>query len=976
MATPRQVDLVKPLGDKTSGKWYISFFTYITAGKGGYFNTLAVMPPSADWGMECYFNVGGGGQLANVPGGPINFTWTEDTWNQVMVIVDFTQTPTTAEFWFGKVGQLAQIYTWDWTQAGTITDQLAGNDFYADDNTYQMYMDDYYFSDVRPPIQRLANDVGTFSIDMDYQYGPGTITPYATVKNYGTDANTFDVTMTITGGYSSTKTVPSIADGETYQVTFDPWTQSTVGAYTVDVCTELGTDDNLDNDCQSRGVHIWDDSGNWTSGTDCPITTYNGTGVSYNDGTDDYLFVMGGNTPSATATECYKYNITTDTWTQIAPLPSGRLIHAAAAVGDYIYVIGGSDLTNYTNTTYKYDIAGNTWTLLPAVVPTTIGWCRAVSYMDRYIYVAGGYDGVANYLNNVYLFDALTETYSNASSMPLAVFGGGFGITGNTLVYAAGAYESGISNTVMVGTIDGGNPASISWATMKNTYPGIGKPVTGSYGASLVAEMVSQPTGTAHNYPMDAVVWPAGAIYRTHAHTWGDDAIIMAGGTPTSNYVAADPGPCYVYKPGTDTWTAQENVPVPIAAHQSGTVHTGNTWKYVIASGFGLTAPEVATQIYTQTLGGGLTFPLSVAVSSGWNMTSVPGTNPAGMGVSDWWSHLTGSVYKFVPGTGYVGITTTAPGEGYWIKNTLTETYSYPSIQIVAHNAISATAGWNMFGGYEDVVPVTSLTTTPSGQIVYPIYKYVPGTGYATATNLEPGYGYWVKVSSNCTITVPDLADKGTTSKMADMFEDNWGKIILTDAAGSNYTLYAVNGKVDLNKYELPPVPPAGSFDIRFGSGRIAEDLTSGTQSIEMRGIVYPVKVSVKNLSITLQDESGKIINTTLNPDQELTISNPSVSKLLILSGESAPTEYALEQNYPNPFNPTTTIKFSMPEAANVTLTIYNMLGQKVTELVNGKLETGRYTYEWNARNVASGMYIYELRTDKFVSIKKMLLLK
>ncbi len=77
---------------------------------------------------------------------------------------------------------------------------------------------------------------------------------------------------------------------------------------------------------------------------------------------------------------------------------------------------------------------------------------------------------------------------------------------------------------------------------MDNTYPGIGKEITDQYGASLVAEMLSQSTGIANNHSPDAVVWPAGAIYRTHAHTWGD-AIIMAGGTPTSNYIAADPGP-------------------------------------------------------------------------------------------------------------------------------------------------------------------------------------------------------------------------------------------------------------------------------------------------------------------------------------------------------------------------------------------------------------------------------------------------
>ena len=88
------------------------------------------------------------------------------------------------------------------------------------------------------------------------------------------------------------------------------------------------------------------------------------------------------------------------------------------------------------------------------------------------------------------------------------------------------------------------------------------------------------------------------------------------------------------------------------------------------------------------------------------------------------------------------------------------------------------------------------------------------------------------------------------------------------------------------------------------------------------------------------------------------------------------PENYDLYQSYPNPFNPSTTIKFSIPEATDVSLIIYNTLGQKVAQLVNSKLDAGRYSYEWNADNEATGMYIYELRTDKFVSVKKMILMK
>jgi hypothetical protein len=143
-----------------------------------------------------------------------------------------------------------------------------------------------------------------------------------------------------------------------------------------------------------------------------------------------------------------------------------------------------------------------------------------------------------------------------------------------------------------------------------------------------------------------------------------------------------------------------------------------------------------------------------------------------------------------------------------------------------------------------------------------------------------------------------------------------------------------------------------------------------------MTGIEYPVKVKVENMDIRLQDESGNKIDKNVKSGEEIIISNTSINKLMV-SGELIPDVYALEQNYPNPFNPSTTIEFSLPEdVSNVMLTIYDILGQRVTQLVNTSLKAGKYKYQWNAGHIATGMYIYELRTDKFVSIKKMMLLK
>ena len=88
------------------------------------------------------------------------------------------------------------------------------------------------------------------------------------------------------------------------------------------------------------------------------------------------------------------------------------------------------------------------------------------------------------------------------------------------------------------------------------------------------------------------------------------------------------------------------------------------------------------------------------------------------------------------------------------------------------------------------------------------------------------------------------------------------------------------------------------------------------------------------------------------------------------------PSNYSLDQNYPNPFNPSTTINFTIPNSDFVTLKVYNILGSEVATLVNENLSAGSYKFNFDAQNLASGVYLYELNAGNFREIKKMNLLK
>ena len=138
--------------------------------------------------------------------------------------------------------------------------------------------------------------------------------------------------------------------------------------------------------------------------------------------------------------------------------------------------------------------------------------------------------------------------------------------------------------------------------------------------------------------------------------------------------------------------------------------------------------------------------------------------------------------------------------------------------------------------------------------------------------------------------------------------------------------------------------------------------------------------LSLANLPGTSMDP--ELLNVVCGFPDEANPISVSTSALGVDDNESIPDYFALHQNYPNPFNPSTQISFDVPQGAeHIMLNVYNILGQNVSTLVNGVMNPGQYTMEWNATDevgnpVASGIYFYELRSASFTARKKMLLIR
>ena len=161
-----------------------------------------------------------------------------------------------------------------------------------------------------------------------------------------------------------------------------------------------------------------------------------------------------------------------------------------------------------------------------------------------------------------------------------------------------------------------------------------------------------------------------------------------------------------------------------------------------------------------------------------------------------------------------------------------------------------------------------------------------------------------------------------------------------------------------------------GDTSIRVGGFTLSEIITS------------PANVSLAALSlVAVSDGIHNIYVKNFQDDLKDTLIDSAIIKIILTNVDNemthyTTTEYKLAQNYPNPFNPTTTISYSLPKQAKVSIKVYNLIGEMVADLVNSTQKPGIYNIYWHASDMPAGTYFIKMVAGDFTQIQKCTLLK
>ena len=369
------------------------------------------------------------------------------------------------------------------------------------------------------------------------------------------------------------------------------------------------------------------------------------------------------------------------------------------------------------------------------------------------------------------------------------------------------------------------------------------------------------------------------------------------------------------------------------------------------------------------------------SVLPNWNLFSVP------LGVSSpylmaLFPTVTTHAFSY-DGSGYILRDTLLNSVGYWMKFAAGQQLSIAGTPRSA-DTITVQQGWNLIGGLSDTIPAGSVLSVPPSTITSSFFGYL--NRYYVSDSLLPGFGYWVKMDTAGELVLTSQHTVPVTTARVDEL-GGLGKISIRDSAGNEEVL-RFGSRTAGKSYFLPPIPPAGGFDVRFATSTSVEalgDEMSREIPIRISSSSYPLKVlwegGSNDIAAVLNVDGRRI---SLESHGTLVIPDSSARLFLELGRTTTvPKAFSLEQNYPNPFNPGTSIRYNLPVESRVRLMVYDVLGRLVATLADGIEAAGERQIVWDGSAISSGLYYYRIDatnlsnpSQSYSEVRKMVLMK
>lgn len=327
-------------------------------------------------------------------------------------------------------------------------------------------------------------------------------------------------------------------------------------------------------------------------------------------------------------------------------------------------------------------------------------------------------------------------------------------------------------------------------------------------------------------------------------------------------------------------------------------------------------------------------------------------------------------------------------GVGYFVRFPNPDTTIISGVLVKQINSrlfpVRVYDGWNTVGALSVPVSVDRITFEPATQggtrpVRVPltfVYEYQTNRGYRAVSELTPGKGYWIKVRGQgfYNLSAPTTRGNASLDELASLLQSA-AELSILDAGHRNGLLYITDLRSSEPIGEMPPLPPVGTFDVRFATNTLIA--TDANPVVRLQGAEYPLTLHLAKstyaytvLDATTGTELGKLL-----PGASVTITDPNVTAVRLLRQTPAEIGYTLQVT-PNPVETTALVRFTVPETGVATVDLYDALGQRVRQLYSGTVTPGETTLELNTGELPAGTYIVKVSSGIHTAVERITIVR